>query len=276
MMESQIIELFGRRTFDLATIVAAGTKSEVVARHVPVEGYGQAVVLLRIHANAMGASRTATLRCISEAPTDQDPDQDFLLDTDAASLEVTSATTVGTLLKVGLTPDFSYCLRFLVDLFNGSGSGSGGGTIELSADLVLRRGITRPSTHKETFVYAPGVGDTAYYVPFRTATESTTIGVRQTLIAPVAGEVERVLIWCEGGGGSTIVGFHKNGSATATATVTKTLLAATMTEFVFPPTARFKANERLHIKVSPATGEDPGNTNGTVVLKLDTDFVATS
>ena len=272
-MKSELVEIFSRRRFDLAALAAGATESIVVARHVCAEDFGQAVAMLRVHANAMGSLRTATLRCISEAPTDEDPKQDFLLGTDAASLKVDSSTAAGTLLMVGLTPDFSYALRFLVDAFNGSGSGSGGGTVDLSADLLLRHGVTRPGKHEETFVYAPA--DAAgYYVPFRTATESATIGVRQTLIVPIAGQVERVLIWSEDGGGTTTVGFHRNGSTTASETVTKNLPAATTTEFRFPPTARFDANDRIHIKVDPTT--DTGNTNGTLALELDTDFLPTS
>ena len=272
MMASELVEIFPRRTFDLATLGAGGSASVVVAKELCVQGFGQAVVMLRVHANAMGSSRTATLRCVSEAPTEDDPDQDFLLESNAASLAVTPATTVGTLLTAGLTPDFSYALRFFLDTFNGSGSGTGGGTIELSAHLLLRAGVTRPGLYKHTFAYAP-TDAAAYYVPFVTAFESATPAYRQTLIVPHAGHVDRVTLWCGADAGTTIVALHRNGSGTATATVTKSLPATTATEFRFPPTARFEVGDRIHINVNPTNA--PGDVNGTLALKLDNEFLPT-
>jgi hypothetical protein len=270
--QSRLVEVFPRRQFDLELITLQTTHSETVARHVCSDGFGQALLLLRVHANAMGTSRSATLRCISEAPTGDDPDAEFLVDADAASLEIDDTVAAGTLVAAPVKPDFSYALRFVVDMWNGSVNSNGGGTIDLSADLLLRRDVTRPGLHREPFAYAaPDAG--AYYVPFRSVLEGASISYRRSLLVPFSGRVERVSLYSASAPGTTTVAFHKNESTTATESVAGSWSAGEVTDFAFNSSARFDAGDRIHINVDPAS--NPGNVTGLVVLRLDNDVLPT-
>jgi hypothetical protein len=177
------------------------------------------------------------------------------------------------LLAVQLRPDFSYALRFIVDRTNDDPGAIGGGTVELSADLLLRRGVTRPVKHREVFVYE-GAPASGVYVPFRTATESGSIGARQTFIAPIAGRLELVSLHSETTApGSTTVGLHVNGNTTPVASVTGDWPADEVTDFLLPPTARFAARDRVHIQVDPTNA--PGDVAGTAQFEFDNNFIPT-
>jgi hypothetical protein len=268
---SELIEIFGRRHVDLGTLAAGATESAVVARGVCVAGFSQAIVLLRVHRNDVVSPTTVALRCVSEAPSEEDPEQDFLLGTDAAALQLDASTATGTLLARALEPDFSFALRFILDVTNNDAGTLDCGTAELSADLLVRRGVTRPCTYRETFAY-DAADASAYYVPFRNVAEGASIDYRHTLIVPVGGTVERVSLYSASSPGQTTVGFHKNGSTTAAQSVT-TNWSGIVTDFWFPPTARFDAGDRLHIRVDPSS--TPGEVMGTLGLRLDNEFLGT-
>ena len=155
-----------------------------------------------------------------------------------------------------------------VDLRNGSGSSTGGGTIELSADLHLRAGA---ASHKRRFVGSTfnSTVDTLVYVPLREFTETAgPPGVRHTLLMEGSGRVEMVGVWPTTGSVSvsTSVGVHLNGS-TAVAAQTKFTPSATLTWFFPAPLRRFAAGDRVHVSVNP--GVAPGDVVGTVVLRMD-------
>ena len=263
------IPLFGRMTFDLELIASRSSRSVVAARRVPADVGGQGLLLVQLHENAMAASRRATVRVLSEAPSRDAPSVDFVASVDEAAVQFDDTAPFATVRTAALLPGFSHALRVVVDLHNGSGSSTGGGTIELSADLYLRPGAPSLPRRILPFVFNSTV-DTEVFVPFVGDPETAfPPGVRQTFIAPGSGRVERVGFRPTTGSlfAATTVGVHLNDGATAVASEQKFTPSATLTWFSPSPLVKFAAGDRVHVSVNP--GVAPGDVVGTVVLRMD-------
>src|SRR5687768_15654430 len=104
MTRAQRIALFDRRIFDLDLILAGQTESIVAAKAVRLPTGGQARVHVRLHDNAMGASRSATVRVVSEAPSRQEPSVDFVASTDAGAVQFDDTISAPNIRAAALTP----------------------------------------------------------------------------------------------------------------------------------------------------------------------------
>ena len=84
-----------KRLFDFSKVAGSQNQEIIVARNIPAHLYREASILFRYHGNngtswIAGQQIDAVLR--SEAPTDEDPNTDFVYATDLATASVYSTT----------------------------------------------------------------------------------------------------------------------------------------------------------------------------------------
>ena len=262
----QRIEVFPMQVFDFESIAAGQTQSEIVRRDLDVANYGAGVFLIRVHENLLGASRVVSFALNTTAPSRYQPNVDFVSDELLAFMQFNSSALAGSVEMTALEPGFGASLQLLVSLNNSSGSGSGGGTITLSADLIMRAGTPMPLRDVGEFAYQDKLAAAKGYVPFKGTQNSASIDFSTTRVMAYPGIVEKVVLYASAAGGSTVVGYHLNGSASPTGTSTRTLAATTATEFTFSGVkGPFDANTRLHISVDPTTS--PGTVTGYYVVR---------
>lgn len=261
------IPLLARRTFDVENVALGEIpQSIVLAKGVRVNG-GQAILRVRVHRNNIGSARTLIVKVVSEAPCAQDPDVDFVASFDDAAVQVDEATQEGSLVEAALAPSYSSSIRLLVDLLNKTASATGGGSVELSADLYVRPGVASPKRRFVMFAYNR-ISSEMIFVPFREDTETLPPpGVRHSLLMEGSGRVEMVTLFSSAIGGTTTVGVHLNEGTNAVASDTAVLGMSTAEQFFPQPIAKFAAGDRIHVSVDPT--DPPGDVVGVVLLRLD-------
>lgn len=258
----RIVRVFPRCVFDTGGVLP-GSEDFVVADHLDVLDYGSGLLLLRVHENSLASNFTVTLRLYTTAPAADDPATDFVATKDLAELQVDTNTADGSLHVATVEPAYGAQLRAILTVDN-NGEASGG-DIELSADLVMRVGTPIPMREMGDFAYTASTSK--LFVPFKGITANATINKACSRTMPYPGRLEKVVVYGSGAGGSTVVGFHKNGSGTASATDTQTVAAVTSTEFTFASGASFDAGDRIHISIDPTSALT--EVNGGYVLRYD-------
>ncbi len=144
-MSGTVKTLFCQRLFDFGDVGANGSETVVVERAVDVREYGDAVLQVKVHSLTVGTGAKIEVSVTTISPASEDPEQDFLAASAAATATVDASSTAGTLVVVGVGSDFGAFLQVAV-----TGTQPGATTnvrAQLSAELVLRSGIPpKPQT----------------------------------------------------------------------------------------------------------------------------------
>lgn len=142
-MQSRVIPIVSRSVFDFSDVASGQSTTIVAAEHVDVACFGDAVLLVRVHANATTGTSTIVVRAYSVSFTEEDPDVTFLAPSPAAAVTIGNGTSVaaGSLLLAGAEDAFGGSLQIHVVGFR---VGSDTVRAEISIDLVARVGVPGP------------------------------------------------------------------------------------------------------------------------------------
>lgn len=142
-MQNRVMTLVRKRLFDFSNISA--TPVTVVALDaIDVGCFGDALLAVRVHSNEIGAGgSTIQVEALNTAPSDEDPDLDFVEDDAAATVKVGDASNfpAGTLLLDGVEQGFGPALQIRVV---GTRIGVAVVKAEISVELVARGGVAAP------------------------------------------------------------------------------------------------------------------------------------
>ena len=239
------IPLLPRRTFDFTGLSTSTSKVITLIRGLDALMYGTGVLVVRHHTNSLSPDRTLSLRLRSSAPDPEDPDIDFVEDSALAQVDLDDGAGTDTLHTVALTPGFGPALHF--DALTTIGASAGdGGEVEVSAELLLRVGVPTPQREAGDIAFST-TSTSKVYLPFKGASEASSIGFTQSRLMAYPGRLETVGVLAANAAGSTTIGFHKNGSTTAETSVTQTIAAATVAEFEFSSDNHFDSGDKIHI-----------------------------
>jgi hypothetical protein len=139
-MESGLMEILRKRTFDFASLAAGGSGATILGEF-DLSCFGDATLLVRVHDNSTTgtSSIVVALYTISESP--DDPLTTFASTSPVASVTIDGSTADGELLVAGLGEAFGRRVQLRV-----TGTRNGGDTAraDISSELVRRRGIAAP------------------------------------------------------------------------------------------------------------------------------------
>lgn len=77
-MPGTIIPVFSRRMFDFDNVQAPGEVELVIGKGIEVEQYTEGTLLVRVHGHAIDPSARIELLAKATAPSDEDPEVDFV------------------------------------------------------------------------------------------------------------------------------------------------------------------------------------------------------
>lgn len=107
--------------FSLKTLTFAATTSLApLVRVIDVRQWRELTFLLRVFINSCGSGSSITFRIRACAPSDEGPDLDFVDPTDLASVQITSSTVAGTLLRGPVSANFGGWVQVLVEATKGA------------------------------------------------------------------------------------------------------------------------------------------------------------
>ena len=105
------------------------------------------------------------------------------------------------------------------------------------------------------------------YLTFNTTGETTGFNYLSLMPAPANGRVISISVWNQSGGGSTVMGFHKNSNATASSTDTQTLTLGVPVTFTFSSGNTFSQNDELSFSIDPTS--TPNGLFFSIILEYD-------
>ena len=108
-MAGQVIPILSKVSYDYAS----GTGEAVLIKAVPVAGYTEGALLVRVHSGSFGAGSSIALVAQTTAPSREDPAVDFLNTTPVCTATV-NTSTAGTLVKATLASGFGGFLQIKV------------------------------------------------------------------------------------------------------------------------------------------------------------------
>jgi hypothetical protein len=132
----RIHTVFCLRTWDFSNLKSSGSEEYRIAKAIPVEGYREATLLVRVHSSSLsGASSLIQISVVEAAPTVENPEDDFE-GTTLATVTVASSTTPA-LEAATLSAPFGGAVSIYVGATQ-DGSDGDALTADLSVDLVLK------------------------------------------------------------------------------------------------------------------------------------------
>lgn len=113
--------------------------------------------------------------------------------------------------------------------------------------------ILGPTLHWTHHAYSES-GAARDYIPWAGTSEGSGITMLSTTgLAPFDGQLKTVQISASGIGGTTTIGFHKNGNTTAEETDNVSMTVANTTYTATFTASTFSKDDRLHVSVDPGT-----------------------
>lgn len=133
-MAGLLVPLFSRRSFSFTGLTASTTMDIVIVRALPVFGYREATVLVKVHSVALDGGATIDLLASETSPTEDAPGVDFVASTVVLTASVATGTTPA-LVHAGNASTFGGHLQIVV---RGTRGSTGSCDAVLEADLVLK------------------------------------------------------------------------------------------------------------------------------------------
>lgn len=128
-MPGTIIPIISKREYDFSN----GNADVIVVKSIDVSAWTEGIVAVRVHGKDIGSGNIKVV-AYTTAPTSEDPAEDFVAGSAAATATVDSSGTVPQLVTATLSAGFGGFLRIVVE----GDAGSGNTRATLSADLVLK------------------------------------------------------------------------------------------------------------------------------------------
>jgi hypothetical protein len=260
---ARVSSVISRRPFDFTNLGASATLEFVMVRAADVVAWGDATLLLRAHALTIPVGAKLELIAKAIAPSADAPAIDFLALDPVASVTLDSTVSAPALRSGPLAAGWGSHVQIVLRATQASSPSTF--TADISADLVLRDRAAEPTLLREYTTH--NYDDTTslpLFIPFGGTTAGSTLSDANNqlrMIAPYDGWLHSVTVYTtvSGGAGVTVVAFHKDDSASSSATRTATLPQKTSVRFDFGPAVSFTRGQRLSIMVDPTAGPADAN-----------------
>jgi hypothetical protein len=139
-MSGTVVNVVPRTPYVFDTLVASSTFTIPIARFVDISQYREATVMLRVHARTVAQAATGakiTVSLIGEAPTSEDPANDFATAQLASYDIVASPTTIAPSLQLITVPGNSGGM-ITIRLGATQGTQAGNLSATISVDVSLK------------------------------------------------------------------------------------------------------------------------------------------
>ncbi len=271
----QVIRVLSKRIVDFDEIVVGNDVDAILVPKIPVVDLGMVVLQVRVHGNGISGDASIVVALEHTAPSEDEPDLDFVASTPAASVTIDAVTPKGALLIAFASTGVGSCLRLKATGVRRSGSETA--AVELSADLVGRRGVPPGSRKAYTYThhfYTKTNNGVRAYVPWATSSVSEVQNADDTFsIAPYDGRLVKVGLLSTAALADTAVAVYRGTGgvpgATAIESLTKSISANTVAEYVFTK-SYFSREDTMQLSVDP-TAATHGSLYITATWEWDPD-----